>query len=80
MKKIADYLISSQAASEELARVSPEEYEQFCNEYVFDALRGKSFGRAFCERFNIVDFLLVRDQPDDWAKQYIRNCGYVRWD
>ena len=32
-------------------RISREEYEAFKREYIVDALAGKRYGQAFCERF-----------------------------
>lgn len=77
-KNIINALIDEQSVENNHGVISQEDYDKFCREYVFDALKGKSFGAAFCAKFNVVDFLLLRDQPDDWAKDYIKNCGYVR--
>lgn len=33
--------------------ISLEEYNRFKHYYLMDALKGKRYGQAFCERFNI---------------------------
>ena len=37
--------------------VSWEEYELFCREFIFDKLRGIKFGKAFCDRFDIINYI-----------------------
>lgn len=49
------------------SKVSKKDYEQFRNEYIFDAIQGKSFGSAFCDRFDITDYLLLVK----WENQYL---------
>lgn len=59
--------------------VSPDEYEKFCYGYLFDALRGYTFGQAFCRKFSINDALLIYTLRDEHsAKQYIEKQRYVR--
>lgn len=56
--------------------VSKYEYEIFCKEFVFDQLKGVSFGEVFCKRFNINDSTLPR-LSDDGAKFIIERSGYL---
>lgn len=44
---IADSIMSGKVD----LRISREEYEAFKREYIIDALAGKRYGQAFCERF-----------------------------
>ena len=64
-------------SSTSLPTVSRKEYEVFCKEFVFEKLKGKSFGSAFCEKFNIDDYYLTR-YSDDTAKYHIEKLGYIR--
>jgi hypothetical protein len=54
------------------------EYATFCKEYVFEKLKGISFGTAFQKRFGVRDRVLsmFRDQTD--AMAHINYCGYVK--
>lgn len=59
--------------------VSRAHYSAFCHAYLFDALRGLTFGQAFCKKFSIHDNLLIHTLRDEHsAQQYIKQCGYVR--
>ena len=57
--------------------VGREDYEVFCNEYIFDQLRGVKFAAAFCKRFSINDLALSILQDNDNAKSLIESLGYV---
>ena len=57
--------------------ISKEDYEIFRKEYVFDRLKGKSFGQAFCERFNIEDYWL-ENFTDETARYHIEKLGYIK--
>lgn len=57
--------------------VSREDYELFCKEYVFDQLKGLSFGQAFCKRFKIDD-ALINIVSNDTAKFHIEALGYIK--
>jgi len=52
-------------------QISKQEYEVFCKEYIFDQLRGKRFGRAFCERFNINDIVVKCLIDEDIVREMI---------
>lgn len=56
--------------------VSKQEYELFQKEFVFEKLKGKRFGFAFCEKFNIDDFILDK-VTDETAKYHIEQIGYI---
>lgn len=57
--------------------ISREEYELFRKEYMFEKLKGKTFGEAFCERFNIEDYFL-KNFTDGTAKYHIEKLGYIK--
>ena len=56
--------------------VSWAEYEIFCKEFIFDKLRGIRFGKAFCDRFDITNFILPQ-LSDESARDYIEKQGFV---
>ena len=58
-------------------KVSRDEYEVFCKEYLFDNLREESFGRAFCKRFDITDYVLDILPSEQSAKLHITSFRYV---
>jgi hypothetical protein len=58
--------------------ISKQEYEVFCKEYIFDQLKGKRFGQAFCERFDIVNDMVVKLLIDeDIAREMIEE-NYIK--
>jgi len=57
-------------------QVSKYEYDLFCKEFVFDKLKGKSFGFSFCEKFNFNNIFL-KGLSDDTAKDHIEKLGYI---
>lgn len=57
--------------------ISKEEYETFQKEFIFHQLAGTTFGRAFCEKFKIEDFIL-RSLKDETAKYHIETLGYIK--
>ena len=58
--------------------ITREEYEAFCKEYIFDKLKGKRFGRAFCERFGITDRTISILTNEAFTKQLIESLGYIK--
>lgn len=58
--------------------VSKKEYEQFCEEYIFNAIKGDTFGFAFCTRFNIVDYMLLFERSSTKAQRYIEQARYIQ--
>lgn len=63
--------------NKEKKTISKQDYELFCKEYIFDNLKGKSFGQAFCERFQIQDHL-INNVSNDTAKFHIEMLGYIK--
>ncbi len=58
--------------------ITSKQYEQFKKEFVFEKLKGKSFGGAFCEKFQISDYLLSNINNDDEAKFLIEKLDYIK--
>ncbi len=59
--------------------ITQEEYKKFCDQYLFEALRGHKFGPLFCKTFNIQDNLLLYPMKEySEATKYIKKMGYVR--
>lgn len=58
--------------------VSREDYEIFCKEFVFDTLRGESFGEAFCKRFGVEDSAISILKTEGFAKELIEKLGYIK--
>lgn len=80
MNSIFDYMVGSlqtYAVKTPNQVVSKKEYEEFCKEYVFLKLKGISFGKAFCERFNVSHFI-IDSLPGDSAKGFIEKHGFVK--
>lgn len=74
--------ITALAALEQLTAnsnktVSKTDYEIFLKEFVFDKLKGKTFGAAFCERFEFNDIFL-KALSDETAKSHIETLGYIK--
>jgi hypothetical protein len=60
------------------SNITTTQYEVFCYEYLFDCLRGQTFGQAFCEKFSIVDNVLLHTMKNEYdARKYITKMGYV---
>lgn len=57
--------------------ISKSDYEVFCKEFIFNKLQGKSFGQAFCDRFNF-NSVFLKDLSDDTAKYHIEKLGYIK--
>ena len=53
------------------------DYEAFCREYIFDNLRGVSFGVAFCKKFEVNDLVLLVLKTVDGAKLHISDSRYI---
>lgn len=60
-----------------LKTVKKCDYETFCKEFIFEKLRGKKFGEAFCERFDFNSFIL-RNLSDENARFHIEKFGYIK--
>ena len=51
--------------------ISKQDYEVFQKEYIFDKLKGHNYGKAFCQRFDVVDPVVERLIDDDIAREMI---------
>lgn len=76
------YFIENLAALEELTqnkekKISKKQYEMFCKNFLFDKIKGKSFGRAFCEKFNF-NGIFLNSLSDESAKYHIEKLGYIK--
>lgn len=58
-------------------QINAEAYEKFCKEFVFDALREVYFGKAFCDKFEVHDYLLQQFKSEPYAKMRIKDMGYI---
>lgn len=59
------------------AKISKKEYQVFCKEYIFEQLKGKRFGSAFCERFDITDYVIKCLIDEDIAREMIE-VNYIK--
>lgn len=74
--------ITSLAALEQLTgnsdkKISKVEYDEFCREFIFDKIKGKSFAEAFCEKFEFNNTFL-KGLSDTTAKDHIEKLGYIK--
>lgn len=53
--------------------VARADYEQWRQEFVFDALQGLRYGQSFCNHFDITDNILFYERDPEWADLYIRD-------
>ena len=58
--------------------ISKHEYEIFCKEYIFEKLKGVSFGVAFQKRFGIKDRVLTMFSEQSVCMTHIEYCKYVK--
>ena len=70
-------LTADELPSKQKKTVSKADYHDFCNEYIFDSLKGLTFGKAFSLRFDIKDNML-EVLGDDTARFLIENLGYIK--
>ena len=57
-------------------QITPQEYEDWRKEALFDALRGLRYGQSFCNKFNITDNILFYALNQGAADAHIRS-NYV---
>lgn len=62
----------------DFAPISKHEYEIFCKEYIFEKLKGVSFGVAFQKRFGIKDRVLSMFSEQSVCMTHIEYCKYVK--
>lgn len=62
-----------------LPRIPRADYERFCYGWLFDALRGLTFGQAFCREFSVTDMLLLYTTgwDEERTQRYIERTGYI---
>lgn len=58
-------------SAEKNKTISKKDYKIFCREFIFEKIKGKKFGVAFCEKFNILSTVVYLD--DITAKKVIEN-------
>jgi len=73
-----DHLVNYLTKTSEAVKVEPIQYETFQREYLFDKIKGKSFGSAFCEKFHVNDIVLSILSTDKDAMSHIKFMGYVQ--
>lgn len=57
-------------------KISPAEFQEWHNGYVFDALKNQRYGQSFCNRFNITDNILFYERDSGFAYRYI-TANYI---
>lgn len=55
-----------------IVKITQTEYQQWQNEYLFDALKNQRYGQSFCNRFDITDNILFYERDANWADNYIK--------
>jgi len=58
--------------------ITRNEYESFCKEYIFNKLKGETFGSAFCKRFNIEDRAISNLVGEKFTQDLIEMLGYIK--
>jgi hypothetical protein len=58
--------------------VTAKEYEDFKREFVFEKLKGKRLGQAFCEKFNMNGGVISILTNDEEAEYLIKTVGFVK--
>lgn len=78
MSRLDNQLFALESLTENSSKtVTKYDYENFCKEFVFEKLRGKNFGEAFCKKFDFNDTFL-RGLSDQTAKLHIEKFGYIK--
>ena len=62
-----------------LPSISKQDYEDFQREYIFDRLKGYNYGKAFCQKFDVIDPVVERLIDDDIAKEMIEQTYIIQW-
>jgi hypothetical protein len=53
--------------------ISQEEFDQWREDFIWEALHGQRYGQSFCNRFGLHDnHLYYNTGGVDWADEYIR--------
>ncbi len=71
--------LNANPINQHLNTIDKKEFDAFCKEYIFDIIKGDSFGVSFCKRFGILDYLLLYTYKNDYDKavKYIIKTGYL---
>ena len=65
-------LLAMDARVERRNSILQAEYDAWCDEFVFDGIRGMRYGQSFCNHFDITDYVLFYMLDWDKADQHIR--------
>ncbi len=78
MKNITTYLSALEDLTQNKNKtVSKIEYEKFCNEFLFDKLKGENFGEMFCKKFGFNNTFL-KGFSEETSKYHIEKLGYIK--
>ena len=59
--------------------IDPEDYIQWKQDFIWEALHGMRYGQSFCNRFGITDNHLYYNNGDiEWADNYIKKTYLAR--
>ena len=59
--------------------IDPEDYTQWKQDFIWEALHGMRYGQSFCNRFGITDNHLYYNNGDiEWADKYIKKTYLAR--
>ena len=59
--------------------IDPEDYTQWKQDFIWEALHGMRYGQSFCNRFGITDnHLYYNTGGIDWADNYIKKTYLAR--
>lgn len=62
----------SRSTSHVNVKISMEQYQEWQQSYLFDAIRDLRYGQSFCNTFDITDNILFYERDAAWADEYIR--------
>ncbi len=63
----------SSSLSSSLSSVDYKDYQQWCKQYTFNALKtGNRYGQDFCDCFDIIDYILYYCLDSDRADKHIK--------
>lgn len=55
-----------------VVKISLEQYQEWRQSYLFDAIRDLRYGQSFCNAFDITDNILFYERDAAWADEYIQ--------
>lgn len=65
-------LLSNRVTEHKDHSISQSDYNAWCQEFSFEALKNQRYGQSFCVTFNITDNILFYERDVDRADQYIK--------